>query len=186
MAHEAGVFTASFSLARPENRGRYNCLKMTRCGPRSPEVSVEYLVADREEAEQGLVIRKAFAVISISDPGKPIPKVFRPVHCLGVLHLAFNDAEPSESLPPSITLMSAEDAQATRSFVDRHHTAGAFLIHCEQGASRSPAVAAALCKAGGGDPTFYFENYQPNHFIFQRVLHAFDDSGRDTQETRGY
>lgn len=136
---------------------------------------MDFFVTDRDEAEQGLVIRKPFAIVSISDPDKPAPKVRQPHHCLGVLRLAFHDAEPSRTLPPGIVLISPEDAAAIREFVEAHAEAGALLVHCEQGASRSPAVAAAICKALGGDPAPFFQDYVPNHFVYQQVLLAFGE-----------
>lgn len=134
---------------------------------------MKLFVADRDEAEQGVLIRSTFAVISISDPGAPVPRVRRPSHCLGVLHLSFHDAEPSHALPPGVVLMSEDDARAICEFVARHAAAGALLVHCEQGASRSPAVAAAICKAQGGDPGRFFADYVPNQFVYERVLGAF-------------
>jgi hypothetical protein len=141
------------------------------------EFKADYFVADRDEAERGVLIQSAFAVISISDPGRPIPRVRRPSHCLGVLHLSFHDAEPHDSLPAGIVLISHEQAQAIRAFVEEHSGVGALLVHCEQGASRSPAVAAAICKASGGDPSSFFEDYVPNQFVYETVLSAFGSAG---------
>lgn len=147
--------------------------------PKGAQSRAEYFVADRDEAERGVPIRSTFAVISISDPGTPTPKVRRPSHCLGVLHLSFHDAEPHPSLPAGVVLISDEQAEAIRAFVEEHSDAGAFLVHCEQGASRSPAVAAAICEANGGDPSSFFADYVPNQFVYETVLGALrrDDSG---------
>ena len=138
---------------------------------------MDYRVADRDEAERGVLIRGAFAVISISDPGTPVPRVRRPAHCLGVLHLSFDDAEPGDRLPAGIRLISEDDARAIRAFVEGHMTvAEVLLVHCEQGASRSPAVAAAVCKALGGDSAPFFEDYVPNHYVYESVLRAWEGS----------
>lgn len=115
-------------------------------------------------------------MISISDPGSPTPRVRRPSACLGVLHLSFHDAEPRAGLPTGIVLLSTEQARAIRAFVEEHAEAGALLVHCEQGSSRSPAVAAAVCKAQGGDPARFFEDYVPNQFVYETVLAAFGAS----------
>jgi hypothetical protein len=36
--------------------------------------------------------------------------------------------------------------------------------------SRSPAVAAAICKGLGGDDRRFFREYQPNEFVYRLVL----------------
>lgn len=154
--------------------------KSTQSPPDPPSKigpNADYFVADRDEAERGVLIRSSFVVISISDPGSPTPKVRRPSHCLGVLHLSFHDAEPHRSLPAGVVLISSEQAQAIRAFVEEHSDAGAFLVHCEQGASRSPAVAAAICRASGGDPSSFFEDYVPNQFVYETVFKAFGATG---------
>jgi hypothetical protein len=43
-------------------------------------------------------------------------------------------------------------------------------VHCELGMSRSPAVAAAICLGLGEDSTRFFEEYQPNQFVYRLVL----------------
>lgn len=154
-------------------RSAKRTVRHTADPPRSPASRTSYLAADRQEAERGVLIRSTFAVISISDPGTPTPKVRRPAHCLGVLHLSFHDAEPHRSLPAGVVLITSEQARAIRAFVEEHSQAGTFLVHCEQGASRSPAVAAAICKARGGDPSSFFEDYVPNQFVYETVLSAF-------------
>ena len=44
------------------------------------------------------------------------------------------------------------------------------LQHCEQGMSRSRAIAAALCKRMGGDNRKLMEKYQPNMYVYALVL----------------
>ena len=44
-------------------------------------------------------------------------------------------------------------------------TLGAIVVHCEQGVSRSPAVAAALCDALGLDGRRFWHGYQPNKHV---------------------
>lgn len=44
---------------------------------------------------------------------------------------------------------------------------GAVVVHCEGGVSRSPAVAAALCKGLGGDDSCFFRQYKPNAYVYR-------------------
>ena len=65
----------------------------------------------------------------------------------GVLHLAFDDAEPTGSfqLPADIKLMTQHQTRRIWRFVRYHREqVGAFVVQCHQGMSRSPAVAAAI------------------------------------------
>jgi predicted protein tyrosine phosphatase len=131
------------------------------------------IVTDRESIEQGIHVGVPFALISIRDPSSPRPRIQSIPKPLGVLHLAFDDAEPAANLqlPPEIHLMTAKQAKSVWSFVRDHQPQiGAVVVHCEQGMSRSPAVAAALAKAFGEDETRFFRDYAPNEFVYRLLL----------------
>jgi len=111
-------------------------------------------------------------VISIRDPGTRPARVRRPAGLRDTLFLAFHDAEPTENLalPPEIRPMSPDDAEEIWNFVLRHKPhVGTIVCHCEQGMSRSPAVAAALAKALGEDSAVFFAEYQPNMFVYNLI-----------------
>jgi hypothetical protein len=48
---------------------------------------------DREDIEEGVLVRSAYVVISIHDPDKPKAKVRKQSGLRDVLYLAFHDAE---------------------------------------------------------------------------------------------
>lgn len=52
-------------------------------------------------------------------------------------------------------------------FVDSVLPLDYLLIHCEQGYSRSPAVAAAVALYLGMDHNHFFDNYDPNKHVFE-------------------
>ncbi len=88
----------------------------------------------------------------------------------GVLHLAFHDAEPTQTmqLPPDIAAMTEAQAREIQQFVDRHKAGvGAFVVHCHQGMSRSPAVAAALAIYFGQDERPFFRDCMPNQYVYR-------------------
>jgi predicted protein tyrosine phosphatase len=131
---------------------------------------VKFKVTDRYSIERGIRVRTSYVVISIRDPGKPKPRIPKPSGFRAVLYLAFHDAEPSETLalPENIVLMTKGQARKVWKFVRRWEgQVGSIVVHCEQGMSRSPAVAAAICRALGGDHQYFFDEYQPNQYIFQ-------------------
>jgi predicted protein tyrosine phosphatase len=132
---------------------------------------VEFVVASRQEIERGVVVRTPYAVISISDPEKRRPRIRKPILFRGALFLKFHDAEVQAH--PGIVLMTARQARRIWRFVTGlPDDVATIVVHCEQGASRSPAVAAAVCRALGGDDSRFFQEYVPNRYVFNLVLKA--------------
>ncbi len=132
-------------------------------------MGLEFTVTDRESVEDGILVRGSYVVISIHDPEKRPARVVRQSGLRDVLRLAFHDAEPSDDmkLPDDIVLMTAEQARRVWQFVQRWEgEVGIVVVHCEQGMSRSPAVAATLCRAYGGDEQRFFNDFQPNLYVY--------------------
>jgi len=130
-------------------------------------------VLDRQSVERGYVMREPYIVISIRDPDSRPVRHRRPSLCVAVLELAFHDAEPISGFRPSghVDYMTNEDASGIWSFVRAHEgTYQSIVVHCEQGMSRSPAVAAALAEGLGLDSTRFWEEYAPNQFVYDKVL----------------
>jgi predicted protein tyrosine phosphatase len=112
-------------------------------------------------------------VISISDPESQKPRIREAGLCKGVLRLKFHDAEPVEGfdLPGEVRLMTPRHAQAIWRFILQHVAdISMVIVHCEQGMSRSPAVAAAICLGLGEDSSRFFEEFQPNQYVYRLVL----------------
>ncbi len=138
---------------------------------------MEIHVFSRDDIEAGISVRSDYAVISIHDPGKPRAKVKKQSGLHDVLFLAFHDAEPSSTfdLPPEIHPIEPAQADQIRDFVRKHQVAvGAIVVHCEQGISRSPAVAAAICDALKLDPKRFWQLYTPNQYVYHIVSDAFE------------
>ena len=138
---------------------------------------MEIRVCDREEIERGIPVRTDYVVISIRDPGKPRAKVKPQCGLRDVLFLAFHDTEPSANfeLPPEMKPITPAQADEIRNFVQKHESAiGAIVVHCEQGMSRSPAVAAAISDALGLDGRRFWQLYTPNQHVYHTVADAFD------------
>jgi predicted protein tyrosine phosphatase len=134
---------------------------------------INFIVVSRREIRRGLPLHAPYIIISISDPEKPTPKIRRSGLCRGILRLQFHDAEPTSRfiLPPEIKIMSRRQALTIWRFVYRHlGNIKIIVVHCEEGMSRSPAVAAGICKGLGGDDSRFFREYQPNDYIYRLVL----------------
>lgn len=134
---------------------------------------MELIVTDRASIERGIVIRDRYIVISIYDPEKPKPSIPQRAGMRAVLYIPFHDAEPTSQLdlPAEIQLMTIDDAQQIWEFVQKHRDhVGTIVCHCEQGMSRSPAVAAALSKLLGEDGDRFFLEHQPNEYVYRMML----------------
>ena len=138
---------------------------------------MEFIITDRDTIETGLLVQTSYVVISIRDPHKRPANVRKQAGLRDVLFLSFHDAEPTHmmALSGKIKLMMPIHAKQIHQFVDKHKEhIGAIVVHCEQGMSRSPAVAAALCKSMGGDDKNFWRDYQPNRYVYRLVLEAAD------------
>jgi predicted protein tyrosine phosphatase len=139
---------------------------------------VEFVVTDREGIEDGAIVMSSYVVISIHDPHKRRAKVRRQSGLRDVLFLAFHDAEPNDftTMSSGVKAMTHKQAKQIWRFVDKHKAvAGTVVVHCEQGGSRSPAVAAGLCKAMGGKDQEFWQDYRPNHHVYRCILDAYED-----------
>lgn len=134
---------------------------------------MKFIVAGRNEIERGIAVRTPYVVISIADPGEPLPRIRKPTGFRDVLFLQFHDAEPDDGLAPSqkMVLMTESHAKAIWAFVRSYcKTVGTIVVHCEQGMSRSPAVAAAICKVLGGNEKLFFREYVPNRHVYDLLI----------------
>lgn len=157
---------------RPRNPGGH----AGQTEPLLKGVFMKIIVADRESIERGLVVRSSYVLISITDPHRPDAKVPKTSGCRAVLRLKFDDAEPTPPLiPPTPPRYCNDDdcEKIARFVVEHEEQVGAIVVHCEQGMSRSPVVAAAIVEHRCGNPLPYYVEYAPNKFVFLQVRKAF-------------
>ena len=131
---------------------------------------MELFVTDRHSIEDGYLVRSSYAVISVTDPRSRQARIPKTPGCRGILRLRFHDAipRPGEPAEPPLRYAAAKDADAVRRFVDEHKgSVGAFVLHCNAGMSRSPAVAAALAEYLGEDPEPFWQSAAPNLHVHE-------------------
>ena len=69
--------------------------------------------------------------------------------------------------------MSADDGVKIAGFVKRHlTTVDGFVIHCEAGVSRSPAIGAAIARYLRQPESEFWQEYQPNRYVYDRMCEA--------------
>ena len=136
---------------------------------------MKFIVTDRRSIEAGIVVRTPYIIVSIYTPDRPRPEIPRRCGLKGVLFTSFHDAEPDGglALPADIVLMTREQAREIWKFVKRHQNQiGSIVCHCEQGISRSPAVAIALAEAFGSDTRKIKAHTHPNQHVYRLMCQA--------------
>ena len=115
-------------------------------------------------------------IVSITTPGDPYApaKIKTNENTLGILRLSFYDLDRVEPGVEELEcdLFQPSQAKEILTFVDAHPTAERFIVHCDAGLSRSPAVAAALSKILYGDDSRFFRQYHPNMLVYRSILDA--------------
>lgn len=128
-------------------------------------------VTRRAEVEAGLKVGEPYALISLFDPDRGQPVLPHDPDRLTVLYLACHDTKRSfddRDLPPGVQPLTLTQARQISDLLEQHNGA-AIVVHCHQGMSRSPAVAAAISEHLNGDPSFWFERRLPNKTVFELV-----------------
>jgi predicted protein tyrosine phosphatase len=112
-------------------------------------------------------------VISITSTPSDVARIPSSPFLRGILRLSFADVEEPER-DTMLVLFDAEHARAIHDFVVAHRAhVERILVHCDAGVSRSPAVAAAITRALGGDDADLFTRYRPNRRVYRLLLAAF-------------
>lgn len=142
-----------------------------------------------------------WAAISVSTHAGDFAKL-RETNRVGLLRLAFWDIStpPEQSLvidPDTFTLINRfdnklftrEQARQVLDFAKEHwDKVECFLVHCEAGRSRSPAIAAALEYIYHGREASmpYFKKFKLNHFVYKTILEeqfgSYSDEVKTTPE----
>ncbi len=91
--------------------------------------------------------------------------------CKGVLTLYFDDIAREVD---KAVLFSMEMAEKIIEFIKKHKKVETLLIHCYAGQSRSCAVGAFAVKMLGGDNSVYFEKYNPNMYVYDTLVKAYE------------
>lgn len=143
---------------------------------------MDFIVYSRKLVESTPPPTVPHLFISITTSPMDEAKIPESPACLGILRLAFFDSD----LPPEMDgpdgLFSPLDARRIWDFVlPSREQLGCIVLHCNMGVSRSPGVAAALCKALGGDDAEFFSRYSPNMRVYRILLDVFEAEYRESR-----
>jgi predicted protein tyrosine phosphatase len=131
----------------------------------------DFLILSRLEAGQR-TLTVPYVMVSITAPGSPDAVLAESPFRLAVLRLQFRDAETQHGMA------EAQADEVARFILAHRDQAGAVIVHCELGISRSAGVAAGLAEAMNGslDPRFA-EMYDPNRRARRLVVEAAERCG---------
>jgi predicted protein tyrosine phosphatase len=144
---------------------------------------MDIIVTDRETIEKGLVVKAGtYVLISVRDPKSRKVRYRKASGLVDLLELTFHDSDPTAGLghPEKIRHMTKGDADKIAKFVlQQHDQIDAIVVHCEQGMSRSPAIASAIAEYFQQDVSIYDRDYQLNRYVRDLVRNALDDAQHD-------
>jgi predicted protein tyrosine phosphatase len=136
----------------------------------------QFLVLSRAVVET-FTAETPYLVISITDPEQPEANILDSPFLRATLRMKFHDiAKPnriaSQFATNSIDVHATEaDAEQILSFVCEHLAEVKLIVcHCEQGISRSAAIAAALSHILQDEDEFFFQHYWVNRYVYELLL----------------
>ena len=112
-------------------------------------------------------------IVSISTPRDRAARIATNDKTLGIVRLWFHDLDRYvEECMADIKheLFQPSQADMILDLLDKHPDAELFVVHCDAGLSRSPAVAAAISKITTGEDQEYFKRYHPNMLVYRTIL----------------
>ena len=137
---------------------------------------MEFIVKPAYAIEREFDDNCAYVIVSSSDKYDTLAE------SANVLVLHFADTE-DEKKSDAVT---EYDVKAIIDFLD-HSSSSYACISCDEGISRSPAIAAGLLKCTGRDDSYIWESYKeycPNVLVYRTVLRFFYPGSRVENELR--
>lgn len=121
-------------------------------------------------------------ILSISGTDEEIPKILAETDNPNIIHTEFFQFDDIDTpdMVHGLTPMSEEDAKRLVDVYEQYKDrVEQIIVHCDAGYSRSPAVAAALCKAIGMSDAEYFGcgDYCPNRHVYRTVMNELASRG---------
>ncbi|MDQ4122971.1 MAG: hypothetical protein M3209_16155 [Acidobacteriota bacterium] len=142
---------------------------------------VQFLVLSRVDI-QSFTAEIPYLVISVTDPDKPEAEIAEAPFLYAVLRMKFHDVgKPARQFESDVistacdVSMTEADARQILSFVGEHLAKIKLIVcHCEQGVSRSAAIAAALSRILQKEDEFFFNHYWVNRWVYNLLLENSD------------
>lgn len=139
---------------------------------------LDFLVLGREEIKD-FSYEKPYLVISVADPESSDAEMIRSDYLTDVLRLKFDDVGKPfrfQFEKSSDILMTSEQANQILEFVKIYLSEVKLIVcQCEQGVSRSAAIAAALSRILQNEDEYFLKNYLANKFVYELLVQSAED-----------
>lgn len=135
----------------------------------------KFLVLGRDEIKD-FEVDFPYIIISVTDPETAEAEIFASGNLIDILRLKFYDIGKPAAFQDSTTKefpITESQALEIKTFVEKHiENADLIVCQCEQGVSRSAAIAAALSRFLQETDEYFFQNYWLNRYVFDRLTKA--------------
>lgn len=132
-----------------------------------------FLVLGREEIKSFEPSVKSI-LISVTDPENSQAELIESKNFVGILRLNFHDIGKTKTFENETNndiSMSIEDAKKIWNFVSENLSKAELIIcQCEQGVSRSSAIAAAISRVLQNEDEYFFEHFWVNRYIYNLLI----------------
>lgn len=135
-----------------------------------------FLVLGREEIKD-FNGNYPYIIISITDPETPDAKVINSVNLVDILRLKFHDVGKPKTFETTTELpISKTQALEIKNFVQKHlENIELIVCQCEQGVSRSAAIAGALSQFLQNENEYFIQNFWLNRYVYDVLTEVLDE-----------
>lgn len=138
----------------------------------------QFLALSREEIKQ-FTSELPYLIISVTDPNNSDAEIAESPNLLDIIRLKFDDiGKPNKfqfEKTPDI-LMSEAQAKQVLEFVKKYLSEVKLIVcQCEQGMSRSPAMAGALSRILQNEDEYFLQNYWANRWVYDLLIETSKD-----------
>jgi predicted protein tyrosine phosphatase len=134
---------------------------------------IQFLVLGREEIKN-FTFENSYLVISITDPQNSDAEIIQSPNLVDIIRLKFDDiGKPKKFQFENSTdiLMNSEQAKQILEFVKKNLSKVELIVcQCEQGMSRSPAIAAALSRILQNEDEYFLKNFWANRWVYDLLI----------------
>lgn len=132
-----------------------------------------FLVLGREEIKSFEPSVKSI-LISVTDPENAQAEIIESKNFVGILRLKFHDigkAKTFENETGNDVSMSVSDVNKIWNFVSKNLSKAKLIVcQCEQGVSRSAAIAAAISRVLQNEDEYFFEHFWVNRYVYDLLI----------------
>ncbi|HRH42136.1 MAG TPA: hypothetical protein PKY82_10860 [Pyrinomonadaceae bacterium] len=138
----------------------------------------QFLALSREEIKH-FTSESPYLIIYVTDPNYSDAEIAESPNLIDIIRLKFDDVgKPSKFQFEETTDISMSETQAKQilEFVKKYLSEVKLIVcQCEQGMSRSPAMAGALSRILQNEDEYFLQNYWANRWVYDLLIESAKD-----------